>query len=307
MSLVTIVMGTYNGEAYLEEQLESLLANSVTNWNLDIYDDGSVDGTEAIARKYEEKYPGKITFYRNASNKGVTANFLNGARNARGEYVMFCDQDDVWMEHKIEQALGRIKQMEQEYGSRKPLLVFADAVVVDQDLIVTEPSFHLANHLNPHKTDLPHLLMENKCIGCTILFNRALREKLEVLPEHARVHDWWAALIAASLGEIGYIEEAGLLYRQHGKNVIGNQEFAGYAVRRARQAGRQKLAVQACIRQGKELLDYFGGEMEPDKRECLRRFTELAEAGFWRRRIAVIRGKYWKSGLLRNLGLLLLL
>ena len=94
----------------------NLNKNTYTDWILEICDDGSTDRTLEIIGEYQEQYPDKILLHRNEENQGVTVNFLEGAKRAQGEYVMFCDQDDVWLPEKIEKTLHFMKEQEKMEG-----------------------------------------------------------------------------------------------------------------------------------------------------------------------------------------------
>ena len=98
MDMVAIVMSTYNGEKYLKEQIDSILSSTYQDFKIYINDDGSSDSTMSILENYKEQYPDKIHLRQNESNLGVTLNFLNAISNIRSDYIMFCDQDDVWKE-----------------------------------------------------------------------------------------------------------------------------------------------------------------------------------------------------------------
>ena len=178
MEIVDIILGSYNGEQYIGEQIDSILKNSYTNWRLYVCDDGSKDKTGEIVKEYEQNYPGKIFWMPNEKNKGVVANFLDGAKQCTGEYIMFCDQDDFWLEEKIKMTLDFMKKTEQETKAGAPVVVFTNATVVNQTLDVKKGSFHELGHLDTEKLDLGHMLMENKMMGCTMMFNRSTKEKL---------------------------------------------------------------------------------------------------------------------------------
>ena len=94
MDMVSIVMTTYNGEKYLEEQIDSILKSSYINFKLYIVDDGSSDSTMEILGRYKSKYPDKLNVEQNKTNLGVTLNYLNAIVKTGTDYVMFCDQDD---------------------------------------------------------------------------------------------------------------------------------------------------------------------------------------------------------------------
>ena len=134
MNMVSIVMATYNGEKYVGEQIESILSSDYKDICLYIYDDGSKDNTRSVLKEYELKYPDKVHVSQNETNQGVTLNFLRAVCSTATDYVMLCDQDDVWLPGKITDTLKRIKHMEAQQGKELPLAVFTDAVVVDSEL-----------------------------------------------------------------------------------------------------------------------------------------------------------------------------
>lgn len=309
MSTVAIIMTTYNGEKYVEEQIKSILSSSYQDFELYIFDDGSKDSTISILERYKADYPDKINFVRNSMNYGVTMNFIQALGKMTADYIMFCDQDDVWLPHKIEVTLKRMKHMEAQFSREKPIAVFTDARVVNQKLSTIHPSFFGSGHLNPRRTDLAHLLMENKLIGCTVMVNAALRRMLQGnrMPQHARYHDWWVALIAASFGKIGFVEESTLLYRQHGNNIVGDSGFISYVKNRISDLQKQKKALEALYKQADEFLSIYYSQLSEDKRDILRRFSNLKELGYLKRRIEAVRSGFLKSGLVRNIGLLLII
>ncbi len=306
MSTVAIVMTTYNGEKYIGEQIESILASSYQDFELFIHDDGSKDNTISILRGYEAQYPTKLHVFQNEENLGLTLNFLSAFSITTMDYVMFCDQDDVWKSNKIALTLKRMRHMEAQIGKSSPLAVFTDAVIVDQNLNVLKNSFFCSNHLNPRKTDLPHILMENKLIGCTVMVNAALRKVLQSsrLPMKARYHDWWIALIAASMGKIGYVNERTLLYRQHSNNVVGGADFLSYFKNRIALLHKQKEAVRSLSRQAEEFLSIYHDSLTDEKREIIRSFAELEHYNFLQRRGIILCKGYLKTGIVRNIGLI---
>ena len=199
METIDIIMGTYNGEKYIREQIDSILKNTWEHWRLWVCDDGSTDKTKDIVKEYEERYPGKIFLKPNEQNKGAAINFLDAARKVTGEYVMFCDQDDYWLPEKIEATHTCIKEAEEKYGSHIPITVFTDARVVDENLNVLAESFHKSNQLDTSKLGLSHMLMENKMMGCTMMLNRALLDKMDIFPKKVRMHSFMPILFAPKI------------------------------------------------------------------------------------------------------------
>ena len=257
-------------------------------------------------KEYEEKYPDKIHVHQNEKNLGFVQNFLEGARRASGSYLMFCDQDDVWLSSKLGDALNYIRKMEQKYGEDKPISVFTDAKVVDSSLLELHPSFYKASNLDTKKLDLPHVLMENKMIGCTIIFNRRVLDFLEVLPKSARYHDWWIAIITSCFGQIGYFNKGTLLYRQHEKNVVGNQSFVAYVKNRLYSLRQQRKVLIKTQGQASNFYEIFRDQLSENEKTIISKFK------FGTRKLVfekIYRDKIWffQNWVIRNIGLLLII
>lgn len=318
MDRVHIIMAAYNGAAYLKEQIESIKENTFTDWVLWIFDDGSVDDTESIIREQSVGEKDRIHYIRNEKNKGVTRNFLDGVKSVfkeqvevlkddRDNYFMFCDQDDYWMPDKIEKTLKVMKRCEKKYSKKLPLVVFTDAAIADEKLTVINSSFHKSNHLNTGKLDLPHMMMENKLIGCTVMFNTALAVKLSIIPEKARYHDWWIGLLGAAFGHMVYIPTPTLYYRQHSGNVVGNQDYYGYVKRRIAALREQKKVLFSNAEQAKEFYEIFKDCLPNDKKMQVYAMANIMNQGWFFRKFQCIQYGFLKSGLLRNLALLLII
>lgn len=329
MDKIVILMATYQGEKYLEEQLKSILAQDFADWRLIVRDDGSTDGTLLLLSAYANRYPDKITVCRNETNLGGTKNFLTLLKDAAGKYgaggesaakacgaaenapgktyYMFSDQDDYWHADKLRLTLARMKQVEARYGEDMPALVFTDARVTDEKRKELAPSFFDLQHFNMKKRTLPHFLMENMVIGCTAMMNAALAGMVEAVPEHARYHDWWMALLAAAAGHTSFLPQATLDYRQHGNNVVGSESFGSYVKRRAGSLFAQRAVLRANYAQAQELLELYGDRLPDYAKEQIAGFLALQEQNAVKRRVSALRGGYLKSGIVRNAGLFLIL
>lgn len=307
MGEVSIVMATYNGAHYLEEQIESILANTYDGWTMEICDDGSTDRTLSIIEHYQELYPNKIKFHPNEEQLGVTRNFLEGAMRAEGEYVMFCDQDDVWLPEKIEKTLKFMKERERLSGENTPIAVFTDAKVVDGALRNINSSFYAYNKLDTKKIDLPHLLVENKMIGCTTMINRGILDKIIEFPNFARYHDWWIALISVVFGEIAFLNESTMLYRQHSKNMVGSQSFFAYVIDRIKNIKKQKESLIKTEKQAWEFCEIYKKYLLEEQRQIIWDFANIRSENLIERRDRLFRHKLWKTGMARNIGLFFLI
>ncbi|MFU2204278.1 glycosyltransferase family 2 protein [Streptococcus pluranimalium] len=213
---VNIVMSTYNGEKYLAEQIESIRNQTFSNWTLLIRDDGSRDATPEIIRAFA-KQDDRIRFINDGQtdNYGVIKSFYHLVKYESADYYFFSDQDDVWLPEKLAITLKRAE----EENDHKPLLVYTDLKVVNQDLIVLQDSMirSQSHHAN---TELVQELTENTVTGGTMMINRALADKWQVY-EGLLMHDWYLALLASALGKLVYIDQPTQLYRQHEANVLG--------------------------------------------------------------------------------------
>ena len=167
--MIDILLPTYNGCKYLEEQLRSIIIQKTKNhWNLLIRDDNSIDLTRDIIDEYQDKYLHKIFLTSDyEKNLGITSNIACLLKNSRSNYIMFCDQDDVWLEDKIEVTFSMMLKMEHEYGKETPILIHTDLQVVDSNLNLINHSFQRHQNIDPNpKKLLPRLLVQNFVTGC---------------------------------------------------------------------------------------------------------------------------------------------
>lgn len=302
---VHIVMATYNGEKYLQEQMDSLLSQTYADITVEVCDDGSCDKTPEIVKQYADRDE-RVSLYMNEKNQGYVKNFLSGIRRKEAQYTMLCDQDDIWYKDKVEVTLCAMREAEAKYGD-VPILVYTDAMNYDSKTKSEQGRFHANSHLQVKKVDTPHLFMENKCIGCTVMINHSLAAYIEKIPEEIRVHDWWLALIAAHFGKIVYVDQPTLYYRQHSGNMIGGDTYGGYIKQRTLCMQQQKSVLQATYRQAGAFLQCYEDKMTAQQIRIAKRFATMEQANWFVRRKRVLCDGYRKSGFVRNAGLMLLI
>ncbi len=226
--LVEILMATYNGAAHLAAQIESILAQSHRNWKLIIHDDGSDDATVQIASVYVNRFAGQITLVDDGIRcGGARNNFAHLMALSSADYVCFCDQDDIWLDHKISESLQRLRLEEDMLALGTPLAVFTDLTVVDEGLNVVADSMWRFQRIMPELADSIDRLAVRNCItGCTMLLNRAAIDVCLPIPSYAVMHDWWCGLrILQARGKLLAIRTPSLLYRQHSGNVVGAKRW----------------------------------------------------------------------------------
>lgn len=227
--LVSIAMCTFNGAPYLEEQLASLLRQSVQPDEMVVCDDGSSDGTLDILTSFDARAPFPVRIICNPDSLGVLRNFEKALGFCNGQYVLPADQDDVWMETKIERLLAAIKHHERKGETIQPCLVFSDLELVDATLNRIHPSFFRSMGFHKRMIGFAPLLVENIAPGCASIINRKLLDLALPIPKDSTIvgmHDWWLALCAAAAGVVGSIDTPLVQYRQHGANAVG-AESAG--------------------------------------------------------------------------------
>lgn len=263
LASVAVVMSTYNGEKYVQEQLESVLAQDYGNLAVFVRDDGSRDDTVKVLERYERD--GKISLER-GKNVGVVRSFFSLLKSVAGRfnYVAFCDQDDRWHVDKVSRAVSVLAERDE----RVPQLYCSEYVFCDSDLRPQGKS-----HLNQRGVDFPTMLYENMVSGNTVLMNDALvRAVVNAGVDGVYCHDWWCALVASAIGELTFDDFASLDYRRTGANVsatgTGGMSLLRYRARKFLQGGE----LENVTLQLKKLESDFGTTMPMERRRLLGRF-----------------------------------
>lgn len=217
-------MSTYNGEKYLREQLDSILAQTYSNIEILIRDDGSKDATLEILEEYAKKQK-KIT-YIEGKNYGAAKSFFQLLKKVdkKADYYAFSDQDDIWEIDKIERAVKWLEKLEKQRIISKtekeiPIMYCSALKVVDQqkNVLYIEGKERRTKDLS-----FGNALVENCCTGCTIVINQKLQRMVaEKRIPKCSMHDWWLYMIASCFGKVIYDRKPCIQYRQHGENVVG--------------------------------------------------------------------------------------
>ena len=227
---VHILLATFQGEAFLSQQLDSIRNQTYTHWVLHISDDGSTDRTREIIAGFVSTLHQPVEIYV-GPQKGVTHNFFHllsavPAANSSDLYA-FCDQDDVWLPGKLQHAVLQYSTL--VLAPDQPYLYASRAVIVDQALA---PNGFTAF---PQKSlGFGNALLQNVANGNTMVFNAAqLKIMRHISPENAVLHDWAAYLVVTACGGVLYFgKEPLLLYRQHTSNLVGSNLGLGSQLQR---------------------------------------------------------------------------
>lgn len=309
---IAICMATYNGEAYVCEQIASILRQTCQNWILFIRDDGSTDQTPEILRQYALKYNDRIVLIEDPALSGGSAqqNFASilkwVTQRHSFSYFMFADQDDVWLDTKIEKSLRFMKKNETDNAA---LLLHTDLSVADQQLSILGDSFFDYRSLDPDVTDLRHLLVQNNVTGCTMLWNRALNDLLDLSDPQIAMHDWWIALTACAFGKILCLKEPTVLYRQHGKNVVGATRVnsPGFILKRLRGYRQVQDKLKLSVAQSGAFLAHYKNLLTQEQTRILQLFSGLYSHNKLVRVFTVCREGFLKQGFIQIVGELLLI
>ncbi|WP_314590264.1 glycosyltransferase family 2 protein [Paenibacillus terrigena] len=268
MEKVQVLMSTYNGEAFLDEQLQSILQQSYTEVSILVRDDGSKDNTVSVIDRIIEKNPGEIVLI-SGVNLGVVQSFFELLRVSDDDasYYCFCDQDDVWMSDKIERAIRGLQ------SCTAAGMFFTSTMLVDQDLkeIKVWPSPH------EREPSFYNSLVQNIAVGATMVINKAARDLLICkIPNtnNLLMHDWWAYTCISAFGEVLYDSNPTIYYRQHGKNVVGGNTTVIQKWKKKWESFRKHSGDKLLRRQAIEFANHYGSQLEAEKLNQLQLFIQ---------------------------------
>lgn len=296
-SSVAILLATYEGQAYLAEQLDSFIAQDHPSWRVWASDDGSTDETISILQAYQQQDSERFRVLQ-GPQKGMTANFLSLACNEEitADYYAFSDQDDIWLPDKLSRALAWLELQPAD----QPALYCSRTQLVDKN-----------NHekgLSPLFSRQPafaNALVQNIGGGNTMVFNHTARKLLQGAGTGvtAAAHDWWLYLMVSGCnGKVYYDHQSTLRYRQHGKNLIGSN--SGWAARMI----RIRKLFQGTFKNWNDgnitALHAVKEQLSPTSRLILERFSEARQKRLPSRLLSLYRCGIYRQTTLGNLGLL---
>lgn len=278
-SKIKILMSTYNGEKYLEQQLNSIFNQTEKDFELIVRDDGSSDNTKNILEKYKKRYFEKITIIY-GENKGAKNSFLDLINNVDldSKYYSFADQDDVWLEFKLERAIKKIEE-NIEYDEEN-IVYCSNYIFVDKNLKNLKDG-HDSNKILNYKLELKNSKFQSMMLGCTIVFTKEFLKKLKKIGkdyENIIMHDYWCYLVASKFSKIIFDKDKTLLYRQHGRNVSANEISFLKKFLNIRKRIEKKYLLEKR-EQSKKFLNLYKEELTQREIEDLRKYIENISFG----------------------------
>lgn len=305
MENIQILLSTYNGANFLVAFLKSLNQQTHTNWHILVRDDGSTDDTLTILNQFKES-TGKIDIFQ-GSNIGAKASFaalLELARKQDAPYYAFADQDDQWLPNKLENAMKALTAIEPE---NSPAMIHTNLTVVDEQLGLISPSFWYYQHLNPERSKkLSYQLVSNTVTGCTMLFNKALLEKIKPLPTGIIMHDWYITLICLCFGKLDYITQPSILYRQHGKNDTGARKWGlktwfNHLIK----PSKIRYSINSTIAQSQLFLSQYQDHLNDHNKNIVSAYAKIRSKNKISRIVTLFKYKLWGNSFLKKIAQIL--
>jgi glycosyltransferase involved in cell wall biosynthesis len=204
--MISVCLATFNGEEYIGQQLYSILKQIGPNDEVIVSDDGSTDRTVEIIGDFKDN---RIKVIFNSRGKGCNLNFENAIINSIGDFIFLSDQDDVWMNGKVEKMMKRLFFVD---------FVVSDAQFADKDLNTIDVTFF---SLRGGRKGFWNNLYKSRYLGACMAFRRTILKKLLPFPKNKELcpHDLWLTLISEFYYKVEVIDEPLILYRRHGQNV----------------------------------------------------------------------------------------
>ena len=271
---VSVALASYNGEKFIAEQLDSLLRQTLPVDEIIVCDDNSADGTWSILNDYQRRYPEVVKIFRNECNLGCYRNFETALSHCGGEYILLCDQDDIWLPEKVARLTAILRQNPACDG------VFCDSAAVNEQLQELDFSFWQMRKFSRNaqrqcrNNALKTMLKRVPVAAHSIALRRRALQYLLPFPELPGFYpDSWIALQLAIHSQWALTPEKLTLYRVHGGNVTAPQlENTAAQLRRSR-AVRAKNGIAQTVRLGEVLLAQTAADIPENKLKMVQDFT----------------------------------
>ncbi|SDM17609.1 glycosyltransferase [Pedobacter antarcticus] len=281
---IDILLATYNGSAYLNSQLYSLLSQTLTDWRLIIHDDGSTDETVAIIRKFV-LMDDRITFIEDNIQFGNAAdNFTHLLKFSTSQLMICCDQDDIWFENKLQLLVAAFGP-----DANLPQGVFCNgfAYSTDTGIISDKITFVNPKDLNEQ------LFMNGGIQGCSLMVNRALLNKIIIKPSYVAMHDHLISMAVVCFGTMSYVDKNLMLYRQfHDNKVTANINYSLKSRIKSIFVSDVPVVDRKHYEANLAFFETYKTQLKLEQIALFEGYFEYVKSGFFRRIQLVINNKF---------------
>jgi len=280
---VDILMATYNGESHVEDQIFSILSQSFSDFRLLIHDDGSTDNTVSIIKEIARSDSRVVLFEDHKTFQNPAQNFLHLVQLSDAEFVMFADQDDIWLNNKIEIMLNEIREKE----NHSPQIVYSNSYAWSENKgILGKTIFTFPERIENF------LFLNGGQHGCMAIFNKQALNLMKKWTGECAMHDHILQLIGLSMGHVTYLKSCLMLYRQHEKNVTGKALLKEFDVKRL---AKNRKAPVICQKHYNAVVKFSQTyELPESSKEILDIYISLPTLSFFKKIKTVI---IWNFGL----------
>lgn len=290
--LIQVLLVTEQGETYLPDLLHSLERQTYPNWQLVVVDNASEDNTQGILKAWQAAHPQLLKTLILGSQAQLKSQSLNElVACSHADYLMLCDQDDVWFPEKIELQFAAMQVLEKDENQSQPLLVHSDLVITDKEKNILSPS--LWEVLGVDNTQRPEAyLLNNPTMACATLFNRVAAKVSFPMPTHLSAADRWLALVCAWFGSVDALPHPTILYRlTQVERLQTNQTL--------------QQRVELWSQYAQAFLSQFGERLDAEAFQLVSAVADLKHLKGWQRRKHIMQHRLFDRGVMGNVALLL--
>ena len=281
--LIDILLSTYNGAKYVEVQILSIISQSYKNWHLIIHDDGSSDDTIYVIKKWM-KIDERIKLVEDTVRTGSAAqNFMYLLKYSTAKYVMFCDQDDIWFDNKIQLMYDKMCQLQHDV-----------AQIVYSDSYVWKPNSGIVGKATlAYPQDIKSFLFLNSGMqGCASMFNECAKKIMLQWSGSLAMHDHILHLIGLSMGNVSYIRIPLMLYRKHSSNVTGETKIHLLDFNSLHMFNKSPVVSVKHYDAIKQFVTLYKNVLDKNVLKLIDIYLQLPQVGLITRLIFVCRYKY---------------
>ena len=280
---VSVVMITFNGDLFFQQQLNSILCQKYLK-EVHIYDDNSSSDFKRILREAANAH-GIITLHENKGNLGVIRNIKKGLQeNYSADYIALADQDDVWLEDKLELCLKEMLVLEKG-DNDIPTLIYHDMKIIDENDQLLQGTFWQNRRQDIYEHSFQTNLIVNLVTGSASLMNKELTKYAKDIPENLEIyHDAWLGMVAYTMGRVKSIKKPLSAHRSHEKSLTFNQKRSNSLLKRVRNNVMQLSGKEEPLKHQFQFIECFletyESRLETTYRLNLQEFLSLKGKGY---------------------------